>query len=114
MDDVTLASLATVAGATAGAAIVVQFVGAVAALSTTAKRLLSLFSGAVLLVGAVFVINPSPDAGLLVLAAFNGMIAGLAASQAYQTATKGLDAKVVEKFDEGFNPGDYGYKPPTV
>lgn len=94
MENVTLESLATVAGATVAAGIIVQFVGVVVELTARAKRLLSLAAGAVGVVGGTFILAPEVDAAVVVLAVFNGMIAGLAASQAYQTASKGLDAKV--------------------
>lgn len=117
MENVTLESLATVAGATIAAGLIVQFVGVVVEMSARAKRLLSLSAGAIGVVGGTFILAPVVDAAVVVLAVFNGMIAGLAASQAYQTATKGIDASVepepavADRFDEGYNPGDPGYDP---
>jgi hypothetical protein len=94
MEPITIESLASVAGATVVAGIVVQFVGIFAALSAAGKRMLSAVTGVVSLVGATVLLAPAVDAGLVILALINGMIAGFAASKLYEVATAGIDAKV--------------------
>lgn len=106
MEPISIEALASVAGATVAAGIVVQFVGVFADLSAAGKRMLSAAIGVIALVGATVLLAPEVTVGLVVLAALNGMIAGFAASKTVEVATQGIDAKVVARNDEGYNDGD--------
>lgn len=96
MEQITLESLATVAGVVAAVAIVVQAIKVVypGSLSAYALRTLSLVTGLVLWLVVTGFSEIPEDANVVlfwVLAALNGLVAGLAASGAVDTAKYGLD-----------------------
>ena len=90
-DTITLASLATVAGASAGAYVIVAFTRIFfRTLTAQAARMLSAASGLVLVEGAIALMGPISLENLIV-GAFTGMMAGLAASKGYEIKTDGLN-----------------------
>ena len=90
-DPITIESLATVTGASAGAFIIVAFVRIfVKSLSAAAARMLSAVSGLVLVEGAIVLMGPiTPET--LIVGAFTGMMAGMAASKGYEIKADGLN-----------------------
>jgi len=90
-DPITLPALATVAGASAGSAIVVQFVRIfLVSLTAQGARMLSAATGLILVEGAILLMGPiTPET--LIVGALTGMMAGLAASKGYEIKVDGLN-----------------------
>lgn len=94
MEPITIEALATTAGATVFAGIIVAFAGIFTNLTAYGKRVLAAVAGLGGVVGAVVLINPAVTVGLIVVAVIDGMLAGLAASKVFEVVTAGLNHKV--------------------
>lgn len=95
-EEITLESLATVAGAVAAAGVIVAFAGVLFDLSARVKRTLSALVGLIVVVGAT-ILTGGTDLGVLVLAVLTGMSAGLAASKLHELGSEGLDHSVTKR-----------------
>ena len=98
MEEITIESLFTVAGASLATGLLVQVTKLfVTVTDQWARRLAVLYAVAILMIAAI---SPGPPDGtnviLFFLAAFlNGLVAGLAASSAFETARHGDARKVL-------------------
>ncbi len=104
MEDMTIASLGSVAGATAGTLIIMQIVKMFGNVSDSWIRGLCLIIAGVLLLGATIFLGATAAeaakpsgaewAGLIVTAVFNGIVAGFGAMKGYETMAHGFANKV--------------------
>lgn len=97
-DPITWESLATVAGATIGAGLIVQFARTFADLSRATSRRLAAACGLIIVEGVTIADAAATGVAtwhewltMLILGAFVGMTAGLGAAKAYEVAKDGID-----------------------
>lgn len=97
MEEITIESLATVAGAVPATALLLQFLKVFWSPSGAVLRQLSALVAAVLVVAATVVINDSVTFAGITAAVFAGITAGLAASQAYEVVTEGISYSITSE-----------------
>lgn len=93
-DPLTWEALGTVAGASLAAGVIVQVAGLVLSLSARAKRVIAVLSGLAIVVAVTVTTSDPPTVAAVGLAVVDGMLAGLAASKAYETINHGLSHTV--------------------